>query len=182
VAPNAVTHPEAEVEDACLAEAGVEGALDADELSDRIGGRQRQDRGRQDGGADQPDGEQAGGQVPGQRLERRGRLGRVGDGDASLVQGGRAGHDHEHADEAGEDRSRHHIDPLVAEVARGEPLVDGVGLQEAQAPRSQGRADRRGDDEHGAAIERHGRFHHALRRCGPVWVGQHTGRDVGGEH
>ena len=98
------------------------------------------------------------------------------------VQRGRARHDDEEADDAGEHGAGDHVDPLEREVLGAQLLVDGVGLDEREPPRGQRGADGGGDDRDRLPVTGHARHQQAVHRRAPVGVGQHTGDDVGQEH
>ena len=90
--------------------------------------------------------------------------------------------DDEEADHPREHRPDDHVEVLVAKITRGEAFVDGVGLDEAQAPGRQGGADRCRRDEDGIASRGEPGDDQAGCGSAPVGVGQHRGGDVGQEH
>ena len=156
-------------------------ALSSQGLRDRVGGRERHDRRRQQRRAEEAEPEEGRGGVAGQRFEPAGGVAGGFDFDPGDVQGGGAGDDHEEADDAGEDGADRDVDPLVAEVVRLQPLVDHEGLDEGQPPRRERGADRRHGDEQRLPGQRDRRDDGAARRGAPVGVGEDAGDDVGDE-
>src|SRR5439155_17315258 len=89
--------------------------LHPDRLGQGVGGRERHHGGGQRRGAEQADGEEVGGGRAGGRLEGPGGVvgGRQG---PVAADGGGGGDDDAHADEVGEDRPGHGVDPDRAVV------------------------------------------------------------------
>jgi hypothetical protein len=65
-----------------------------------------------------------------------------------------AGDDDEEADHSGQHGADDHVGALVAQILDLELLVDGVRLDEGQAPRRQRRADGGDGDQQRLAVER----------------------------
>ena len=86
------------------------------------------------------------------------------------------------ADDAGKDRSDDHDEPLPPQVLDLQPLIDRVGLDEAEAPGREGRPQGRRRDEHSVLVEGLGRDEQAAPRGSPVRVGHEPGHNVGQEH
>jgi hypothetical protein len=151
-------------------------------LGYRVGGRQGDYGGGEQGGAEKLDPEQRRRRAAGERLERLGGVLGVVDLDPVHVQRRGACDDHEEPDHTGEDRADDHVNVLVAEVLDVEVLVGCVGLDEDEAPRRQRCSDRRNGDEDGIARERDIRHDQALGRLAPVGVGEEARGDIGDEH
>ena len=117
-----------------------------------------------------------------QRFESLGRVAGVIDRHALDVQRGGAGDNDEQPDHAGHHCPRDYVDALIAQILDVKPLIDGVGLDERQAPWRQGRPHRRHSDQDRVALQRHLGNDQSLCRCAPVGVRQESGQDVGDEH
>jgi hypothetical protein len=85
-------------------------------LGDRVGGRQGHDAGREQRRAEKAEAEQSCRELPGEWLERAGRVAGVVDRDPVDVQGRGAGDDDEQADDPGQHGADDDIDALVAQI------------------------------------------------------------------
>ena len=163
-----------------FAEALAHGTFRADGLAQRVGGRQRHDRCRQRGRAQQAQREQLRGEPARDRPQRQRRLLRGGQRRAGLDRrGGRD--DDEYADQVGEDRAADRVHPFLAVVSRADAFVGDRGSNIKLHVRGDGRADQghREQEERLAAGEV--RPDELARRLGQVRAGQHGGDRVGQE-
>ena len=121
------------VEQRRLGGAIVEVAAPVERLGDGVGRRERDEGGGEERRADEPEAEQRLGGVAGERTQGDDGVGGVVDVQPAGVQRRRAGDHDEQTDDPGQRGAGDDVHAFVAQVCRGEALVDDVRLLEGQA-------------------------------------------------
>jgi hypothetical protein len=98
------------------------------------------------------------------------------------VQGRGAGDHDEEADHARHHRAGDHVHALEREIARAQPLVDGVRLDERQPPGCERRAHGGSRDEQRVPLKRQRGNDKAAGGRAPARMGEHSRGEVGDEH
>src|SRR5207245_6632882 len=121
-------------------------------------------------GADEPDGKQGRGEVPGERGEGDGGVRSILDVRVAAIERLRAGDDDEEADDAGRNGSDDDVDALELPVAGLQLLVDRIGLDEREPPGRERGSEGRRCDEQRMALEREIRDREPSRGLSPMRV------------
>src|SRR5664279_2505342 len=164
-----------------LPETAVQRMLQAEDITERVGGGQGHLGGADDAGVEQHDGKDRAEEVPVQRQQVRDPAGvaELPEGAGAARGPVRRHHQRRRADDH-YDRAEHGVDALVADEPGGDPLVDDVGLLEEQLPGRHGGADDRDDQQHGVGADATLDAGHHKRAAGtaPVRIGQQHQRDL----